>query len=367
MILHSEKGVALIMVLGLLAVLVPAALELNRRVRLGLAGAAETRDALVVREMAAAGVQAAMAVLIRDREISDQDTLRDIWADPARLADVLSGMPFPEGAVTVRITDEAGKIQVPALVRPPRGQSFDPAQRALWLRFLTPFLEDPDGAAARAADPIDIVNALKDWMDSGDAEAVSGLNGAESRFYRALDPPYVCPNRPPASVAELRRVRGVTEDLFFGRGPRPGIASFLSVYDTPAEGDGPTAGPPGRININTAPREVLAALLPESEAALAEVFVDFRDNLAPATLLDDPAWYRKAPGLSHLSWPADLVRTASDCFRITAEARLGARREALVAVVHRVRDANGGWACRPAAWWAEAPSDPLPENLREVR
>jgi hypothetical protein len=59
----------------------------------------------------------------------------------------------------------------------------------------------------------EIAAAIIDWRD-GDDEPTE--MGAESDYYLMLDDPYVCKNAPFETVAELRLVRGITDELYRG-------------------------------------------------------------------------------------------------------------------------------------------------------
>jgi general secretion pathway protein K len=349
---RAEQGLALLLVLSILAVTVPAALEANRRSRQGLSCAAAARDLVRLQAMAESGVQAAMAILVEDRRTSQVDNLRENWADPEFVAATLAALPFGAGDVHLTITDEFGRIQVPALINPPRGREFNPEQQQLWLRFLEAFAARNRFAAQDGPEPTDIVNALKDWMDSGDAEATTGLNGAERHYYRSLTPPYTCANRAPVTVGELALVKGIGHDLLWGTRETPGIAAYLTVMAPVAATDAPTASR-GRININTAPREVVAALLPAASAHLAEPLIEYRDARASDADLDNPKWYQAVAGHGETGLPESLVRVTSDCFRIVSRARLDRRRLTVTAIVYREKAAGTErWTCRPVRWWS---------------
>ncbi|WP_172683931.1 type II secretion system protein GspK [Desulfosarcina cetonica] len=53
------------------------------------------------------------------------------------------------------------------------------------------------------SDPNMIINSLKDWLDSGDDDAITGLSGAESDYYEGLEPPYSCKNGPMDNLGEV--------------------------------------------------------------------------------------------------------------------------------------------------------------------
>ena len=94
------------------------------------------------------------------------------------------------------------KNQVNALVKFPEGRQFSASQRSLWERLLNRFFSLYDDAPD--IDSNQIINSLKDWMDRGDDDAITGLSGAESDYYEGLDPPYRCKNGPMDTIEEMR-------------------------------------------------------------------------------------------------------------------------------------------------------------------
>ena len=135
-VLKDHRGIALLLTVGITALLVTAALELHRRVRATLISTALTRDRFVLSEMATSGVHAAMAVLIKDKKESNSDSLQENWANPEKLKEIVAAVPFEEGDLTVRISDELGRIQINALVASDGGRDFNESQRLVWERFL---------------------------------------------------------------------------------------------------------------------------------------------------------------------------------------------------------------------------------------
>ncbi|MBX9789594.1 MAG: general secretion pathway protein GspK [Pirellulales bacterium] len=59
----------------------------------------------------------------------------------------------------------------------------------------------------------ELADALLDWIDE---DNVPRPQGAEAEHYQSLEPAYLPANRPPASLAELLPVRGMTRALLFG-------------------------------------------------------------------------------------------------------------------------------------------------------
>jgi len=174
-LLANQRGVAILVAIGVVAVLLTAGLALNRRIRDSVSGAIYAANRMKLSEMATSGVHVAMVMLINDRRQNSVDTLHEDWANPEKIAEMMALIPFEDGSLDIKITDERSKIQVNALVKFPEGQQFVAAQRGLWERLLDQifslFEETPD------TDRNMIINSLKDWLDSGDDDATTGLSG----------------------------------------------------------------------------------------------------------------------------------------------------------------------------------------------
>ena len=65
--IRNDRGIALLLVISVTTILIATALEYNRRARFAVISAAAARDRLTLSYMAASGVQAAMALLAKDR------------------------------------------------------------------------------------------------------------------------------------------------------------------------------------------------------------------------------------------------------------------------------------------------------------
>ncbi len=353
-IIGNQQGIALLVTLTVISVVMVSALEMNRRVRSAAVSAAMARDRMSLRQMASAGVHAAEAILVRDKKDSEYDSIQEAWADPEKVRAVLEDMTFDQGTITLTIHDELGKIQVNSLVEFPEGQTFSESQRGLWERFLNLLVFQNE--SLEDIEPTTIINSAKDWLDSGDDEAITGLNGAEADYYQDLDPPYICRNGPFTHIGEFALVRGVTEDLFNGTGETPGIAGFITIFgmtDTSQNKFTYT----GKININTAEGPVLAAILPSADEVLAQAMYDYRQETSDNQYIHDlssPSWYKNVPGLSDIEIDPNLITTVSDVFRIESVAALGDLKLKVTAVVKReINKKTGKWGCKVLRWEAE--------------
>jgi general secretion pathway protein K len=146
-----------------------------------------------------------------------------------------------------------------------------------------------------------LVNAIADWVDADDNATEPG--GAEDAWYIAQSPQGLAANAPVRRVGELLAVRGATEAIVARMRP------FVSALD-----------PSTTVNVNTAPAEVLAAVIagltPQDAVALVAArdakpfadIADFRARLPNKTLVVDET----------------AISVNSDWFEVTIEARQGA-------------------------------------------
>ena len=339
---NNNRGVALIITLSIIAVLVVTTLELNRKARSSIYVSGAFRERIQLKQMAMSGVHAAMALLIKDKEDSDIDSIQEDWANPGKIEELLMELPFDFGGVRVSIVDELGKIQVNSLVKFPHGLAFNESQRRMWEHFLNlaiPVLDRTDDTA-----PIPIINSLKDWLDRGDDDLLTGLSGAESEYYLDLNPSYVCQNGPFHHLGELLLIKGVTPEFFEGVGGIPGIASYMTVWGM-AESTNNQFTFNGAININTADLPVIAAILPTESEHLAQSIFEYRAELSDGKYvhsLSKPTWYPDAPGCSELEIDPKLIRATSDLFRVHAEAERKDMTLTVEVVVKRVIEKKTG-------------------------
>jgi general secretion pathway protein K len=345
--LGNNRGIALLLVISVTTILIATALEYNRRARFAVLSTAAARDRLTLSHMASSGIHAAMALLVKDRAESNVDSFQEDWANADKIDELLDEIPFEDGKLTVTISDEMGRLQVNALVTYPESRNFNESQRLIWERFLNYFKTEEE--TPEDSQPPAIVNSLKDWLDSGDDEAITGLSGAESSYYQDLSPPYSSRNGPISDINDLLLVKGITPELFLGSSEKPGIAGFLTVYGmTPGAGTSFTF--PGKININTAELPVLAAMLPSENADLAQAFFELRQEAATqkdAPDLSGTTWYKDIAGLSGLNLDTKLITTASDVFRIVSAAQVNNSVLTAAAVVQRIKNAKTGrWSCQ---------------------
>ena len=155
------------------------------------------------------------------------------------------------GAAEIEVTDETGKINV--------NLANEDVLRNLMLQ-----------ASLRQDEADTVVDSILDWRDPDqDARPL----GAEDAYYQGLPEPYHIKDGPFDNIEELLLVRGVTPEVFYGQKfkdesgalvTRGGLVHFLTTYTSV-----------NRININSAPVEVLASV-PGVDRQRAEAIVQQR-------------------------------------------------------------------------------------------
>ncbi|MCU0599614.1 MAG: type II secretion system protein GspK [Desulfobacterales bacterium] len=353
----NERGIALIITLTVITLLVSVTFELNRQMRNTVTESAISRNRMTLLHMISSGVQVAEAMLIKDRTDTEIDSVQEDWANPDKIKEYLAQTSFEDGNIDLMISDELGRIQVNALVAFPDGKDYKPAQRDFWYRFVGTLLMEQQMEETSPfkdiSDPGELINPIKDWMDSGDNDTLTGLNSAESDYYEALTPSYPCRNGPFRHVDELMLVKGITPEIFKSAQDKlSGISNYITVYGA-AKSDKKFVFD-GKININTAELPVVAALLPIEQMFLAPEICDFRIESANDQFIHDlsnPAWYKEVPGCSDLEINPDLITNKSDIFRIQCAGVLQDTKMAATVIVQREKnEETGKWYCRVLNW-----------------
>lgn len=306
----ARRGGALILVLVLLSVLSVVAIESMRRAQIEIESAGAYLGGVQCRELCTSGLRLAAALLEHDLRENSHDSLLDIWATFFEDENADKAVEFEIGELEVEIRPENGGFPLEALN--------SETGRGVMERLLT---GQPYGLEQEAA--ARLVAAMRDWIDAdGEGQFEQPAYAAEGLTQRPR-------NAPMASRDELLLVLGMPRELYFGNGQVPGLRELVTVHGN------------GRININTAPSLLLAAMCPAdvdraTAAGLAMEMVEYRRDTANAERLSAPDWYRTAlPGYAQVTLPAELVSVQSDVFRVMVTAQVGAVRRSLRAVLGR--------------------------------
>ena len=348
-ILSNNRGVVILVTIAVITLLITIALELNSKSRSMIASTAAIRDQYTLSHMTSSGINAAIALLIKDKLESETDSIQEDWANPDKIVFLLEDIPFEDGEIKLKISDELGKIQVNALVAYPDGNDFNEFQKNLWDSFLRIIIFERE--LPEEIDPSCIINSVKDWLDFDDS--ITGLSGAESEYYQDSDTPYSCRNAPLSDLNQLAMIKGVASDLFYNYNKMPGIPEYMTVYGMADSGSTYA----GKININTAEANVIAALLPDDSRHLSSAICEYRQESSDLKFLHNLSsntWYKNVSGCEDIEIDSSLITTSSDFFRIVSVAKLREMEMTTTAIVQRVKDDESGkWKCKILSWQTE--------------
>ena len=209
----DEKGVALIAVILVAALLAAIAAAFTMNARTQIIVARNTVEGAKARALADAGINWAVYLIAQPAQ-----------APPADGTPVTHA--FPGGTVTVSVQDEGGKVDL--------NRASEALLRGLFI-----------AAGLERADADALTHAVMDYRD---ADNLKRLHGAEDDDYRAAGLKHGAKDTRFESVDELRRVLGITDDVFAA------VAGAVTVY--------------GRRRVNTAVATPLARAATSGDGAL---------------------------------------------------------------------------------------------------
>jgi general secretion pathway protein K len=272
--LTDEAGVALVVTVIIVTLVAIIVLELNYLMRVDVHASTNFRDGVKAYYLAKSAVTVVKELFSRD--IQEFEELKDTL-----LAGGAHPLPIGESSANVRVIDETGKINLNALVndptppqqaagaqvpQAPQAAGAQPAQprrsgQSREAQVANPWIQPLEDLFQRLGIDPTLVGALVDWIDTDDIPTGSG--GAESSYYRGLEKPYRARNGPMETIAELRLIRGFTDEVLLKLGARraggivdPATNLYLTAVPMPP-------GSSWRVNLNTAPLAILQSLTRE--------------------------------------------------------------------------------------------------------
>ncbi|MBK9704362.1 MAG: type II secretion system minor pseudopilin GspK [Betaproteobacteria bacterium] len=274
-----QAGVAIILAMLLSALAAAVAVTVFADQRRWAESVLHRRDQVQAQAVALAGIQWARQILHDDARRGAIDHLGEPWAVP------LPAIPLENGSIRGAIVDAQSRLNVNALGA--TGATAGVERVRLQRLF------------AQRGGPVTALDAIADWID---ADTIPRSRGAEDAYYLAQPTPALAADAPILRGTELLVVRGVTE------GSLSAVAAFVAALpaDTP-------------VNVNTAPVEVLAAVVDGAGPDALAGLVTSRANKPFTTVAEFRA--RLPSGASLASELGLAVR--SDYFYATVEARQG--------------------------------------------
>jgi general secretion pathway protein K len=259
------------------------------------------RDQVQAQALAMAGVQWARQVLDDDQRRSVIDHLGEPWAFS------LPPIPVESGEIRGAIVDAQSRLNINALGSSGASSALERARIAALF--------------AQRGGPVAALDSIADWIDP---DGIVRDGGAEDAYYASRPAPGLTANAPVLRVADIAVVKGVAPQALNA------VAPFLSALP---------AGTP--VNVNTAPPEVLAAIVDNLDAERSAALIAGRKQKPYTTVAEFRA---RLPDGATLADDRGLS-VKSDFFYVTVEARQGTTQARARALLRR---GGGAW---PAIVW----------------
>ena len=310
--ISHRDGSILFLALWALCILSIFAVALGSKISQQINLAEYFKNKPAARYLAEAAIKRAQGIISEEKNAFD--SLNEPWSS-GRYGDgdmsVLNEIDFGDGTYSARITDEERKININTATR----------------GVLEALLMQKAGGGEYEASYI--ANSIIDWRD---ADNVPLEGGAEEEHYLSLEKPHRPKNGKFEVIEELLLVKGISPEVFSK------IRGLITVY-----GD-------GRVNINTANRDVLCALGLDAESA--DRIISFRDGADriegteddnalkdPSTIVND---IRLGAGLDQAGInrlieivSRGILAVNSTNFMVEAEGRIGRRTERIICVTDK--------------------------------
>ena len=272
--LHKKRGMALITILMILAIMVSIATTMTGRITSSLLRTEGMNFSQKAYWYGQASVEFSRMILNNDMEDSDVISLDQIWATPDLV------FPVDEGTISGNLKDYRSCFNINAIAVADKDDI-----RALPVQQFQALLEALDIEEYSAEV---IAESTRDWLDSNDTE--DSAQGAEDRIYEALSVPHLTANDLMVDISELRSVQGVSSQIYEHIKP---YLCALPVVDQ-------------LVNVNTVsieqPEILYALFAPENNIAQDEI----------TELLEDrptSGWNSVEDFLSSSSLPNETIST----------------------------------------------------------
>ena len=248
----QRSGFVVVLVLCMVMMLSVLLLGFNYKSRANLYVVDGVRKSAQALNYARAGLNIAIAIIRDTNDIHKDNTLLDLFSGEKTFA-------VGDGECSITFTEESGKLNVNLLKD--KGGRLDQTRTEQLLRLIDLLNREKTGHSHIG---YSLVPSIIDWTDSDDEVThlpfIQRENmGAESSYYSKLQVPYRCKNALLDTTEELLLVKGITQEVF------ERICDYVTVY-----GD-------GKININSASRQVIECLSEKMDAVLAEMIIDRRE------------------------------------------------------------------------------------------
>ena len=346
---QPSAGIALLIVMCAIFVLsiLAAGMAFSMKVEGRLAMHADTNQRLVW--LGRSGVELARWVLAQEAGKQPFDSLNQIWAGGtgslaetnSALAGIsLTGYKIGDGTVTIKIIDLERYANI-------NSANTLELQQALTLM------------GVDASDISVISDSIQDWVQPGNLPRIAG---AKDDYYQGLNPPYNCKEAPMDDLSELLLVKGIWDhpEIYWGgtatNHPGATFQHRLGIGTSPAEAPSYPFGlvdlftpfSSGRININTADRNVLQMLFMTtgmdigSAGAMADAAIQYRAGPDGVEGDEDDTPFQSVGQLGAAGVNVTAIRqlgiladVRSSTFKVTVTAQIGDYKRDFDAILYR--------------------------------
>jgi len=298
-----QRGAVVIVAMLIVALAATAASLLLQQQDMSIRQLEAARDYEQARWLLNGGAQWVRVILRADARTSTVDHGGELWATGLPPTDV------EQGRLSGGITDQQGLFNLNNLVRDGKSSGRDIAALKRLLHTI----------GLR----VDLADAIADWIDV-DSDLQSP-EGAEDAYYLRLAAPYRAANQPMSGIEDLIRVRGCDA----------AVIARLRQFATAL----PRRTP---VNVNTAPPEVLAAIVEGLTLSEALVLASGR----PAAYFRGRDDFRARLPRTGLNVNNEDISVDSQFFLVHGRANVGKADLRMQALLQR----NGG-AVLPAVVW----------------
>jgi len=243
--LRRKRGIALIIVLWVTALLIVILLSFSVMARTEVFSTITFKEQMINKYLAEAGMQRAVMEIFY-QNVNKNNQITFAGEEIYRADGTFYHGEMGTGYYKISINDESGKININTLT--------DSSGIILNNLLVN------SGVDHETADTI--VDSILDWKD---ADNLTRLHGAEDDYYMSLRNPYKAKNANFDTLEELLLVKGVTSKILYGNGEKPGLINFITLYSNT-----------DKININTAAPEVLKAIPFMSDDSIQQI-INYRN------------------------------------------------------------------------------------------
>lgn len=235
---------------------------------------------------------------------------------------ILDDLKLFDGEFTVKVEDESQRINVNACAKGRADECLTMLRALMSCPAEKAFLDK------RKVKPDEVAANIKDWVDEDNAVEQGAQHSSENDAYNRRDVKVSPKNAPLDTLEELKQVEGWDDDMHKVFSP------FLTLFPLQQTKDDKP-----RININTASRELLGCLLPESNVTCAErsaMYFPYQDKTPD--VIESTSKIEQVLGevfCERDKEKAKLFTFRTDLFRITITGQVGEQKRELQVILNR--------------------------------